>query len=78
MWLPSERPHWIPANVSAEDIRQFEMNLCLGLVVLVIPALAVLAQRAIRSGERTRTHSFLIAICLLGLVAEILARTEAL
>jgi len=64
----------LPNSISAEDVRIFDINLHLILVFFVLPTLAILSRRFILSG----TRAFLLVLCLIGFLAEILARFEAL
>ena len=46
----------------------------MGLVFVILPTLAFIAQRAFRSGAKGRAASVLIGICLIGILTESLAR----
>ena len=66
-------------NETSQDIQvPFQAILLLGLVVVVLPVLAIFAERATRLASRIQPTRFLVAICLLGFLTEVLARFLAL
>lgn len=68
----------LPLSVHAQDVRQFGFFLVAVCVALILPTLAYLARRAVRFSSRVQPTRLLVAIMLVGLVTEILARIELL
>ncbi|MCE0499559.1 MAG: hypothetical protein LV481_16595 [Methylacidiphilales bacterium] len=64
----------LPLNVHANDVRQFGLFWVGICGVLILPALAYLARRAARFSSRRQPTRLLVAIMLVGLITEILAR----
>jgi hypothetical protein len=66
----------LPLSVHAEDVRQFNLLLVAACIFLILPTLAYLARRAAGFSSRLQPTRLLVAIVLIGLVTEVLARLE--
>ena len=68
----------LPRSIGPEDVRRMDLLLVGVCVVIILPTLAYLARRAARFSSRVQPTRLLVAIMLVGFIAEILARIELL